>query len=512
MSASNPLTALLDSAAGQRGGDDVIVDAHRSWTPAQLLARADALAICLEAAGVRAGDRVLIRGKNSGDVVARIFAAWRLGALAVPMHAEVSAGRFARIVTDAMPSAYVGEEPPAEPLPRAALPLYTAVIVSSAGSPSPAVIRARSAPTPQVEGQEPGALLMYTSGSTAAPLGVLCPEASIHFALNALHEALAYDERDRVLCVLPLAFDYGLYQVLLALKSRAVLVLEDGLHQPFRLPRMLAEQAISIFPGLPSIFGPLLRAGWLSAADHRNLRMLTSTGEHFPPAMIDALRSCLPGARLVPMYGLTECKRVSIQGADVPDTARYSVGRALPGTQAWVGDAQGRPKPPGQEGELFVRGPHLMAGYWRNRAATAARYKDIDGQRTLQTGDIFRTDEAGYLSFVRREGGFLKANGERLSPAEIEACLVTLPQVREAVAVGYSDPEGEDSLAVFLVSEAIDEARVRQHCARHLQRAAVPSLVRIYDEPLPRSPNGKYDRAALAALAQELSLGRRSSR
>jgi acyl-coenzyme A synthetase/AMP-(fatty) acid ligase len=228
--------------------------------------------------------------------------------------------------------------------------------------------------------------------------------------------------------------------------------------------------------------------------------------------MIDELRSCFPTARVAPMYGLTECKRVSIQGADVPNSARYSVGRALPGTTAWVGDSFGQPTPPGEEGELFVRGPHLMAGYWRNPVATAVRYQDLGGKRTLRSGDIFRMDEAGYLTFVRREGGFLKAKGQRLSPVEIEDSLITLPEVRAAVAVGYVNPDGEDSVAMFLVGDSIDEVRVRQHCARHLQRAAMPTLIHILNEPLPCNANGKYDRRALAAFAQELSMSQRYRR
>ena len=394
MTSASRLTALLDSAARERGGEVCIVEAHRSWTPRQLLRRADAVAACLQTCGVQAGDRVIVRGRNSGDFVARIFGAWTAGAVAVPMHTQPGGNRFAQITADAMPAAYLADEGLDEPAAADALPPYTTVILSSAESRSLAVTRARST-LPRAENREPAALLMYTSGSTAAPLGVICPEASVRFALDAIAGQLGYGEHDRVLCALPLAFDYGLYQVFLTLMSGAALVLEDGADKPYRIPRLLAEHAISVFPGIPSMFGPLLRAGWLAEFGRTHLRMLTSTGESLSPALVDALRSGLPGARVVPMYGLTECKRVSIQGPDGPDTARYSVGRALPGTEAWVGDGRGQPKPPGQEGELFVRGPHLMAGYWRNDAATAARYKSIDGQRTIQTGDIFQMDEAG---------------------------------------------------------------------------------------------------------------------
>jgi len=510
MKEAHPLTALLDSAARERGNEVSIIDPHRGWTPKQLLARADTLAKCLNAVGVRPGDRVLVRGRNSGDLVARIFAAWRLGAIVVPIHEQVGANRLAAIVADALPSAYVVDDALTGPEHHPALPDHVAVIVSSAESVTPVVARNRAT----LELEPPGdsaALLIYTSGSTAAPLGVACPGTAIIFALDAIHQELGYNDSDRVLGLLPLAFDYGLYQVLLALKAHAVVILEDGLQHPHRIPRLLAEQSISVFPALPSIFGSLLRARWL-ATEQRTLRLLTSTGESFPPAMVDQLRSCFPTARVAPMYGLTECKRVSIQGVDVPNSARYSVGRALPGTTAWVGDGLGRPMPPGEEGELFVRGPHLMTGYWRNAAATTVRYQDIGGERTLRSGDIFQMDEAGYLTFVRREGGFLKAKGQRFSPAEIEASLVTLPEVSAAVAVGYINPDGEDSVAMFVVGDAIAEARVRQHCARHLQRAAMPTLIHILDEPLPSNGNGKYDRRALAAFAQELSMHQRHRR
>lgn len=497
--------ALLEAAASGPGKQVCIVDVHRSWTAAQLLARADELAAILGSVGVRPGDRVMVRGRNSGDLVARIFAAWRLGAVALPMHEKVTADRFAAIVADALPSAYMVDEALTDPVPGTASQDHYPVIASSARTSSVEIARDRSVPSAQVLPHDSSALLMYTSGSTAAPLGVVCPDAAVDFALNAIHQELGYREDDRVLGLLPLAFDYGLYQVLLALKAHAVLVLEDGLQQPHRIPRLLAEQSISVLPALPSIFGPLLRARWLSA-EHRSLRLLTSTGESFPPAMIDELRSCLPAARVVPMYGMTECKRVSIQGADAPDVARYSVGRPLAGTRAWVGDGLGRPMPPGQDGELFVQGPHLMAGYWRNPTATSVRFRNFDGERTLCTGDIFRMDAAGYLTFVRREGGFLKARGYRLSPAEIEAALGTLPEVQAAVAVGYIDLQGEDSVAVFLVSEGLDEDKVRQHCARYLSRAAMPSLVHVLSSGMPCGPNGKYDRRALSELAHELSL------
>jgi acyl-CoA synthetase (AMP-forming)/AMP-acid ligase II len=502
MNAGSRIGSLLSLAAD--ASVSAIIDEARTWTAAQLRCRARALAGCLESVGVGEGDRVAVQGRNSGDYVARVLATWMLGAVAVPVHAHIDAGRLGRILGDAMPKALIIDDPPEGSYPRDAIPPYTTVITSSTDSSSFAVARARTRPVGPGD-KVPAALIMYTSGSTSAPLGVVCPPAPVEFALGAIQQDLSYRESDRVLCVLPLAFDYGLYQALLALLSGAVLILESGAHQPHRLPRLLAEQRVTVFPGMPSLFGPLVRAGWLSTEGQPELRMMTSTGELFPPAMIDALRSCMPTARVVPMYGMTECKRISIQGPDVPPSARHSAGRPLAGTQAWVGDALGGPRPAGEEGELFVRGPHIMAGYWRNQAASDRRYVVMNGQRTLRTGDIFRMDADGYLDFVRRDGGFLKVRGHRLSPADVEECVTLLPEVAEAVAVGYVDANGEENLAVFLKSDPIKPSRVRQQCAQNLSRAAAPTLVHRFDGSLPRTPNGKYDRQLLASFARELA-------
>lgn len=491
-----------------RGTRTIIVDEARSWTGEELWERATVLAGRLDAGGVRAGDRVVVQGGNSGDYVARIIAAWMLAATPVPVAARLHGDRLGQLLADSAPRACVIDDPPPPSFAWDAVPRGTTVIASSPRSSDVAVSRADGALDERVDATLQAALLMYTSGSTSHPMGVVCPPEAVSFALGAIQQSLGYREGDRVLCVLPLSFDYGLYQVLLAMVGGATVILEDGVDRPQRLPRLLADAAVTIFPGLPSLFGPLVRARWLSAEAQPGLRLLTSTGETFPAALIDALRSCLPAARIAPMYGMTECKRISIQDAEVPWSARHSVGRPLPGTRAWVGDDHGRPVPAGKEGELYVQGPHLMARYWGDTAATEARFVTVEGERTLRTGDVFRKDPSGHLTFIRRQGGFLKVRGHRLSPAHVEACLVLLPEVREAVAVGYTDENGEDGLAVFLDADRITPSSVRQQCAKHLPPGAVPALINNLGEPLPRNANGKYDRRSLARLAQDLSEGK----
>src|SRR6185437_3661757 len=145
MTSVSPLTVLLDSAAQERSDEVCIVEAHRGWTPRQLLRRAEAVAACLHTCGVQVEDRVIIRGRNSGDFVARIFGAWTVGAVAVPMHAHPGNNRFVQITADAMPAAYLADEGLDALAATDALPPYTAVILSSADSRSLTVTRARSA-------------------------------------------------------------------------------------------------------------------------------------------------------------------------------------------------------------------------------------------------------------------------------------------------------------------------------------------------------------------------------
>jgi acyl-CoA synthetase (AMP-forming)/AMP-acid ligase II len=229
------------------------------------------------------------------------------------------------------------------------------------------------------------------------------------------------------------------------------------------------------------------------------MSLFTSTGETFPNQMIDDLRTCFPDARVQPMYGLTECKRVSILEANPPDTQRFSVGKPLPGTRAWVGDELGKPLAIGQVGELYVQGPHLMEGYWKRPDITAKRMITVDGVRTLRTGDHFSVNENGYLQFVSRGAGFLKSMGMRISPADVEQVLMALPGVVAALAVDFVDPKlGDRVAAIVQINNDQSENKLIELCRKMLPPAAVPVRIVLQREPLQLSVNGKYNRRALA--------------
>src|SRR5439155_10777265 len=218
-----------------------------------------------------------------------------------------------------------------------------------------------------------------------------------------------------VWCCMPLSFDYGLYQVFLACASGAHLVLGEAADAGPPLLRQLEEHGATVLPLVPSLAANLTRLIGRSARPPTRLRMVTNTGATLSPAASARLRELVPRLDVVPMFGLTECKRVSIAEPNADLTRPRSVGTPLPGTEAYVVDPEGRRLPPGETGELVVRGPHVMAGYWRARELTAARFRrDGSGSPLLYTGDHCRLDADGHLYFVGRTDDIYKQRGLRV--------------------------------------------------------------------------------------------------
>jgi acyl-CoA synthetase (AMP-forming)/AMP-acid ligase II len=205
------------------------------------------------------------------------------------------------------------------------------------------------------------------------------------------------------------------------------------------------------------------------------------------------------------MYGLTECKRVLYLPPEQLDVRPESVGIPIPGTEAWIEDDAGARLPPGEVGELVVRGAHVMQGYWNDPAATAERLRPgrWPWERVLATGDLFRQDNEGFLYFVARRDDILKSRGEKVAPREVEAVLHRVDGVRTAAVVGAPDRLlGEAIVAYVVLHDQADltPAQLRRHCATHLEDYMVPARIELR-ESLPTTPNGKVDRQALTEEA-----------
>jgi long-chain acyl-CoA synthetase len=302
--------------------------------------------------------------------------------------------------------------------------------------------------------------------------------------------------------VLPLSFGYGLYQLLTCVRAEGTLVLEAGLGFPGRLVGLLEEERITGVPGVPTIFQVLISLKGLADRDLPHLRFLTNAGAALPSATLAEVRRTFSGARLYSMYGQTECTRVCYLPPDQLDVRPTSVGIPIPGTEAWVEDEDGRVAAPDQVGELMVRGSHVMLGYWKDEKTTAEKLRPgrWPWERVLATGDLFRQDEDGYLYFVARRDDIIKSRGEKVAPREVEEVLHAVPAVREAAVVGVPDQLLGQAVHAHVApadDQELDPSELRRHCAENLEDHMVPQQVVVH-AALPRTPNGKIDRRALA--------------
>jgi long-chain acyl-CoA synthetase len=345
------------------------------------------------------------------------------------------------------------------------------------------------------------AAIIYTSGTTGVPKGVMMTHLNMISACTSITTYLENTSSDIILDVLPLSFDYGLYQVLMAFKIGGTVVLEKTFLYPFDIVKTIIREKVTGFPGVPTIFALLLQLDHLKDYDFSHLRYITNTAATLPVSHVKKLRKVFPHTKIYLMYGLTECKRVSYLPPEEVDRRPDSVGRGMPNEEVYIVDEQGERIKPGEIGELVVRGSNVMRGYWELPEETDKILKPgkYPGERVLYTGDLFRMDEKGYLYFVARKDDIIKTRGEKVSPKEVESVLYRLDEVLEAVVMGVPDPIlGEAIKAVVVLKKGADitAEEVRRFCAQNLEDFMVPKLVE-FREFLPKTETGKIKKMGL---------------
>ena len=487
---------FLWEAAGRFPDKTAIVCGAARPTYAELAARAAGLARELKRRGVRRGERVVLFLQNSPEAVVGVFGVLAAGGVFSVINPGTKADKLAYILNNARAAALITE-------PR------LAAVASEAVARAPCVQNVLQTPLELTDEARPEggidldlAMIIYTSGSTGFPKGVMMTHANIAAAATSITTYLESRADDVVLSVLPMAFDYGLYQALMCAKVGATLVLEKSFTYPAAVLERLREEEVTGFPLVPTLAAMLLQMKHLQPDMFPSLRYLTNTAAALPKAHILRLRELFPHAKLYSMYGVTECKRCTYLPPEELLVRPESVGIAIPGTEAWLVDETGERVPPGTVGELVIRGAHVMQGYWENEEATrrALRAGPYPWEKVLHTGDLFKADEDGYLYFVARQDDMIKTRGEKVSPREVENCLYELAGVREAAVVGVPDPIlGNAIKAVIAIDpeSGLTERDVIRHCAARLEDFMVPKHVEFRGE-LPKSENGKIARRRIA--------------
>ncbi|MEE1943033.1 class I adenylate-forming enzyme family protein [Streptomyces sp. TRM 70361] len=496
---SQLLHHLLDEAADRWPdhpavtGADVTLE-YRSLSDASLR-----LASWLREIGIRRGDRLIIAAPGTPSVAALTYGASRAGVAFSLLHEQVRGVQLRHVLDDAKPALLVCDDPgsTAAAEQRGVHTVSTAEVTAHAtDSLAPAAV-----PAPPEDGPLPvdAVCLIYTSGTTALPKAVVSTHQQMVFAADAIGQVIEYRPDDTIYNPLPLSFDYGLYQLFLAARAGAHVWLGTPAEVGPPLLANLVRSGATVLPAVPSVADALARLLHRPRSPRPALRLLTNTGASMPRETLAALRRKLPRLSVQLMFGLTECKRATVMPPDGDLLRPGSSGRALPGTEVFTVDEEGRRQPPGAIGEITVRGPHVMAGYWRRPEMTAQRFHRAHGLfPQLRTGDYGRVDEEGFLYFEGRRDDIYKENGFRVSATEVEAAARRIPGVSAAAVL----PPGPAEHALLFVCGALSPAEALAAMREQIEEFKVPQQCVVL-ERMPLTPNGKTDRKALAAGIRE---------
>ncbi len=509
----NTLAACVAEVARAAPERIALVDGERRIAYGDFLARCRAFAATLHGAGLQAGDRVAILLPNRIEAAVAVYGCWLAGGIAVPLNVQARPRDIAPWLrhcgarhlvhevghADALAALASLESPPlawpvpvGEPIPCQAEP--------AAASIACPVATGAAFDAQRIDPSAP-ALILYTSGTTGAPKGVTLSHANLLANARAVVSYLRLDAGDSVLGVLPFYYAYGASVLHTHLLSGACVVIAPNLLFPHLLMETVARERITGLSGVPSTFALLLDRLDLREYDLSSLRYLTQAGGAMSKALTRRLRATLPGPQLFVMYGQTEAtSRLTWLPPHQLDAKPGSAGIPLPGVCLRIVDEDGGEAPPGIEGEVQVRGPNVMLGYWNAPEATAAVLRD----GWLRTGDIGRVDADGFLYLAGRRSDMIKTGAHRVHPCDVEEVIAEIPGVAESAVVGVDDDTLGQTIKAYVVMDPPPredafgrlELAIKAHCRARLAQYKIPRHIAFVDA-LPRTASGKVRRVAL---------------
>ena len=493
---------LLANAAARRPDGEALVCSNERLTYRELETAVDRCAAGLVAAGIAKGDRVAMLLGNGIVFPIVLFAALRIGAIAVPMSVREQSQGVSYMLRHCGAKLIVCDAEVADRLPEpSAVPHLVRRVTIEAGASyrHMALLAEASGRAPARVEEEDTAIILYTSGTTGQPKGAMLAHLGIcHSALHYEY-CMGLNPGDRAIAAVPLSHVTGIVALVAAMMRAAATLIIMPAFKAGDFLRLAARERMTHSLMVPAMYNLCLLEPGFEPSSCASWRVGAYGGAPMAPATIARFGELLPGLSLMNAYGATETTSPVTMMPPSETAARSdSVGCAVPCADILLMDDEGREVPSGEEGELWLAGPMVVPGYWDNPGATAQSF--VAGY--WRSGDIGSKDAEGYVRVFDRKKDMINRGGYKIYSVEVENALMGFPGVVEAAAVAMPCPVLGERVQAFVVmgdGADADAGLLRQHCARLLADYKVPELFTFRDRPLPRNANGKLMKRQLRA-------------
>ena len=515
------LHQLLERSAVTHGTRTAVVDGERRITYAELEARANQLAHLLLSNGIQRGDRVGLHLDKSIEALVGIYGALKAGAAYVPLDPQAPVARVGYIAANCGIRVLVTASSKRSrwcDLVDAAPDIELLVVLDEPAPPADPSLAASILGTERLDGHPSTspdvtlidldlAYILYTSGSTGEPKGVKLSHLNALSFVNWAGDEFGISADDRLSSHSPLHFDLSVFDLFAAARSgAAVFLVPPGASVfPAEIKRFIEAHEITVWYSVPSVLSALVLRGGLELGCLPRLRTILFAGEVFPTKYLRQLMAALPHVRFANLYGPTEtnvCTWYEVPALADGDDSPIPIGRAITNVDCIVVGDDGRLLPPGEVGELLVRGTTVMQGYWADPERTdrglVANPRDAGSlDRAYRTGDLVVDEGDGVFSFLGRRDSQIKSRGYRIELGDIEAALYSHPGVLECGVVPVPDEVFTNRIKAFVVArDGLDDKQLARHCADRIPKYMIPEIWEFRDT-LAKTPTGKLDRQAL---------------